>query len=234
MIRLLVVEDDLALRTGLVDAFAQDGYDVTSASDGAAATDLLFSRHFDCVVLDLMMPLRGGLEILRELRQQKVKTPVLILTARSDENDRVLGLELGADDYVTKPFSLRELLARVRALLRRAAPPMIAEPEPVGGILTIGDAEVDLDAYRITRDGESQSLSPKEAAMLVLLRSELGKAVSRTRFLEQVWGGDLMVSNRTVDTHMLNLRKKVELDPKQPRHLLTVHGVGYRMVLDLD
>lgn len=233
MSRILIVEDDLALRTGLADAFREDGHDVTAASDGAEATDLAFSRHFDCMVLDLMLPLRGGLEILRDLREQQVKTPVLILTARGDENDRVLGLELGADDYVTKPFSLRELRARVRALLRRSAP-TVPERDPETRF-SIGDVDVDLAAYRITRDGEaSQSISPKEAAMLSLLRSEQGKAVSRARFLEDVWDGDLMVSNRTVDTHMLNLRKKLEADPKQPRHLLTVHGVGYRLVLDLD
>lgn len=227
--RVLIVEDDLALRTALVDAFKGEGYDVLSAADGGEATELVFGRRFDCLVLDLMLPIRGGLELLRELREEGLKAPVLILTAKGDENDRVLGLELGADDYVTKPFSLRELIARVKALLRRAGA-VAADGADSTGTFFIGDAEIDLDAYHVVRNGTREPLSPKEAAMLQLLRREMGKAVSRARFLQEVWGGDAMVGNRTVDTHMLNLRKKVEIDPKAPRHLLTVHGVGYRLV----
>ncbi|MEZ6197289.1 MAG: response regulator transcription factor [Planctomycetota bacterium] len=177
MTRILVAEDDPTLRMGLEDALRGEGHEVLVAADGARAEELLYSRHFDLVVLDLMMPLKGGLEVLRDFRARGLMTPVLVLTARSSENDKVLGLELGADDYVTKPFGLRELLARIRVLLRREAP----------------------------------------------------RVVSRERFLEEIWRGGEHVTNRTVDTHVLNLRRKIERDPKRPRHLLTVHGAGYRL-----
>ncbi len=225
--RLLIVEDDLALRTGLRDSFAGEGYDVCTAADGHEARAELRARSFDLVILDLMLPGPGGLEILRELRARDEHTPVLVLTARSDENDKVLGLELGADDYVTKPFGLRELIARVRALLRR-----LDRDEPSPQTFRIGDAEVDLSAFQIQRNGETHSLSPKEAAMLSLLHADVGKAVSRGRFLDEVWGSEKFVGNRTIDTHVLNLRNKLEPDPKTPRFLLTVHGIGYRLCMD--
>ena len=152
---------------------------------------------------------------------------MILLTARGEEADRIVGLELGADDYVTKPFSLRELLARVKALLRRGAP-------RAGGPRTfaLGPATVDLDAFTVARGGAVQTISPKEAAMLELLWLERGKAVSRERFLREVWHGGLHVGDRTIDTHVLNLRNKIEPDPKAPRWLLTVHGVGYRLVTE--
>jgi two-component system response regulator VicR len=226
MTRVLLVEDDRALRTGLSDALAGEGFDVTDAGDGEKARALLGERHFDLVVLDLMLPGRSGLEILRELRARGEQIAVLILTAKGNEDDRVLGLELGADDYVTKPFSLRELLARVRALVRRAgrgAPP--AAPQR----LRIGAADVDLGAFEIELDGKRVPLSPKEAAMLALLGAQRGSVVSRDRFLDEVWGGERLVGHRTIDTHVLNLRAKLEPDPKNPRWLLTVHGAGYRL-----
>ena len=227
--RLLIVEDDLALRTGLRDSFEGEGFDVTIAEDGDAGHELLFTRHFDAVVLDLMMPGRSGLELLREMREQHMSTPVLLLTARGHESDKVLGLELGADDYVTKPFGIRELVARVRALLRRAA---VDNEKPAVEQFRVGDVDVDLSAYEVRRDGEVHTLSKKEAAMLRLLHEHLGKAVSRERFLDTVWGTNQFVGNRTVDTHMLNLRQKLEPDHKSPKYLLTVHGVGYRLVLE--
>ena len=223
--RLLIVEDDLALRTGLRDSFAGEGFDVTTAEDGDQGRELLLSRHFDGVVLDLMLPGRGGLEILRELRQRGLGTPVLLLTARGEENDKVLGLELGADDYVTKPFGIRELIARVRAMLRRTT---LAEEAPVHGF-NLGGARVDLDAFQLQRDGETHKLSKKEAGILALLYRNRGKAVSRSRFLAEVWGTDEFVSTRTVDTHVLNLRHKLEVDAAAPRYLVTVHGIGYRL-----
>ena len=228
--RLLIVEDDLALRTGLQDSFAGEGFDVTVAEDGDTAHEVLFTRHFDVVVLDLMLPGRSGLTLLRELREQKMTTPVLLLTARGQESDKVLGLELGADDYVTKPFGIRELVARVRALVRRATS---GAESPGVETFQVGDeVTVDLQAYEVRRGETVHKLSKKEAAMLGLLHQNLGKAVSRERFLNELWGTDQFVGTRTVDTHMLNLRQKVENDHKQPRFLLTVHGVGYRLVLE--
>jgi DNA-binding response OmpR family regulator len=229
MSRLLLVEDDRTLRTGLCDALTLEGHDVTTAADGEAARQLLLSRHFDLVVLDLMLPRRGGLEVLKELRSRKLETPVLVLTAKGDEADKVVGLELGADDYVTKPFSLKELLARVKALLRRSRKSDAARPAVEQ--FRIGEVLVDLAAFELRRGKQVHAISPKEAAMLALLFAEAGKVVPRSRFLEEVWKSAEFVGDRTIDTHVLNLRKKLERDPKSPRHLLTVHGAGYRLVL---
>ncbi len=230
MSRLLIVEDDAALRRGLHDAFVSEGHEVVTAANGTEAARVVFERHFDAVVLDLMLPGRGGLEILRDLRANGLQLPVLILTARGDESDRVLGLDLGADDYVTKPFSLRELTARVRALLRRVAGRSATEDREVPDRLVVGAASIDLAAYEVVRGPDVHRLSPKEVAMLRLLIAREGKAVSRGDFLDLVWPNDGDVGHRTIDTHMLNLRQKIEDDPRHPRHLLTVHGVGYRFV----
>ncbi|HET7845595.1 MAG TPA: response regulator transcription factor [Xanthomonadales bacterium] len=226
--RILLVEDDRTLRTGLTDALRGEGHDVIAAADGHEARALLREQRFDLVVLDVMLPGPSGLELLRELRVRDRGTPVLLLTARGEEGDKVLGLELGADDYVTKPFSLRELLARVKAMLRRrergdAAPAFLEQ-------FVLGDARIDLAAFTVARGGVSHTLSPKEAGMLRLLRQRTGRAVPRAEFLREVWGGVPFVGDRTIDTHMLNLRQKVEADAKAPRFLLTVHGVGYRLV----
>ena len=231
--RILIVEDDPTLRTGLRDAFAHEGWEVTVAQDGLIADELLYSRHFSAVVLDIMLPGRGGLEVLRDLRATGIMTPVLLLTARSDENDKVLGLELGADDYVTKPFGLRELLARVRVLLRREQSVLdrLSEKAPAVVHFTIGTAEVDLETFLVRRGNEVAPITPKEAAMLALLHQEAGRVVSRLRFMEEIWEGGETVTNRTIDTHVLNLRRKLEDDPKHPRHLVTVHGAGYRLCL---
>ena len=225
--RILVVEDDATLRLGLHDTLVHEGHAVHSVPDGEAAQAALAAQVFDLVVLDLMIPKRSGLLVLRELRARGDTTLVLVLTAKGDESDKVLGLELGADDYVTKPFGLRELLARVKALLRRTQP-----RDSAPRTLVLGEVTVDLDAFTWKRGAVSETLSPKEAAMLDLLWQERGKAVSRERFLREVWNGGLHVGDRTIDTHMLNLRTKLEADPKNPRHLLTVHGIGYRLDLE--
>ncbi len=230
--RILVVEDDPTLRMGLRDSLEAEGYEVTAAADGLKAEELLYSRHFALVLLDIMMPGKGGLEVLRALRKEGVMTPVVLLTARGDENDKVLGLELGADDYVTKPFGLRELMARLRVILRREERTMAALREEATELTSfaIGAAEIDLEAFEVRRAGRIMPLTPKEAAMLRLLQREAGKVVSRARFLDEVWEGGESVTNRTVDTHMLNLRKKIEDDAAKPLHLLTVHGAGYRLM----
>lgn len=223
--RLLLVEDDRTMRTALTDAFVGEGHAVETAADGHEARAALRSQRFDLVILDVMLPGPSGLELLRELRQRDADTPVLLLTARGEEGDKVLGLELGADDYVTKPFSLRELRTRVRVLLRRVE----RSPAQPAGRFVIGPVAVDLDAYELRRGTTVQRLSPTEAAMLGLLWQERGRVVDRARFLKEVWGGAGSVSDRTVDTHLLHLRQKLEQDPKNPMHLLTVHGVGYRL-----
>ncbi len=228
MRRVLVVEDDRSIRTGVKDALIGEGYDVTACERGDEGLELLLTRHFDLLVLDVMLPGRGGLELLREARAAGLRTEVILLTARGDESDRVLGLELGADDYVTKPFSLRELIARVKARLRRLDG---GAPAPTAETFTLGDATVDLAGFRLVRGGVEQALSPKEAAMLALLWAERGKVVSRARFLREVWGDGGFVGTRTVDTHVLNLRQKLEVDPRRPTLLLTVHGAGYKLAL---
>ncbi len=190
MNQILLVEDDRAIRTVLQDALATDGHAVTVA-DGDEALALLRGRTFDLLVLDVMLPGPSGLEILQHVRRGDRRTPVLLLTARGSEGDKVLGLELGADDYVTKPFSLRE----------------------------------------VRRGRQVQRLSPTEAALLAVLWRERGRVVERAQFLREVWGGAGSVSDRTIDTHLLHLRQKLERDPRQPVHLLTVHGVGYRLAV---
>ena len=230
--RIFLVEDDRTLRTTLADALASEGHTVTTAQDGDEALSVLRTRAFDLLVLDVMLPGPSGLEILQAVRKRDKKQPVMLLTARSSEGDKVLGLELGADDYVTKPFSLRELLARVRALLRRADVAVVFEPQ---GRFSLGGVHVDLDAYEVRlAAGAVQRLSAREAAMLAVLWRERGKVVSRARFLQDAWGGDANVGDRTIDTHVLHLRQKLERDAKTPKHILTVHGVGYRLVLDPD
>ena len=228
MRRVLVVEDDRSIRTGVRDALVGEGYDVTVCERGDDGLELALTRHFDLVVLDVMLPGRGGLELLRELRAAGQRTEVILLTARGDEGDRVLGLELGADDYVTKPFSLRELIARVKARLRRLDDAGVA---PAVDGFELGGVTVDLAGFRLVRDGIEHGLSPKEAAMLALLWAERGKVVSRERFLREVWADGGFVGTRTVDTHVLNLRQKLEADPKNPVLLLTVHGAGYKLAL---
>jgi two-component system, OmpR family, alkaline phosphatase synthesis response regulator PhoP len=226
---LLLVEDDHAIRTVLQDALRRDGHQVTSAQDGDEAQALLRQRAFDLLLLDVMLPGPSGLDLLRRFRQRDRDTPVLLLTAKGSEDDKVLGLELGADDYVTKPFSLRELRTRVQVLLRRRQ----RRSERPAGELQIGANTIDLDGYQLRRGRTVHRLSPTEVAMLQLLWRERGRVVDRAMFLQEVWDG-AVIGDRTIDTHLLHLRQKLERDPKSPRHLLTVHGVGYRLVVEAE
>jgi DNA-binding response OmpR family regulator len=226
--KLLVVEDDRALREGLAQALAAEGYRVETATDGRQGLDRLLGEHFDLAILDVAMPRLGGFDVCREVRKRGFLLPILFLTVRGEEVDRVLGLEIGADDYVTKPFSLRELLARVAALLRRA------KRRPVDAVapsVAIGDRVVDFEAFVVRKGGEEVPLAKKEAAMLRLLVGSGGRVVSREKFLDEIWGASAFVGPRTVDTHVNRLRAKIEEDPDNPAHLLTVHRVGYRLVL---
>lgn len=223
MIRLLVVDDEPSMVMGLKDNLEFEGYHVSTASDGTEAYALLASERFDLVVMDVMMPGLSGFDVVRKRRAEGDSTPMLLLTARGQEMDRVLGLELGADDYLTKPFSLRELLARIKAILRRSRP---ADATTV----TLGRLTVDFTRQMALRDGAPVALTHREFELLQYLLKKRGIAVSRDEILEQVWGYDESPTTRTVDNFILRLRKAVEDDPAQPAHILTAHGVGYKLV----
>jgi len=226
MSRILVIEDEAAILRGLKDNLAAESYEVMTAADGAEGYRLSQDRKPDLIVLDLMLPKLSGYEICRKLRAEGNAVPILMLTARGDEADRVLGLDLGADDYVSKPFSVRELLARVRALLRRSESHNARVDQ-----LTFDDVVVDFPQFEARKRGEQVEMTPKEFGVLQYLAARAGKVVQRQTLLEEVWGYENYPTTRTVDNHIASLRAKLEDDPAQPRHLLTVHGVGYKFVL---
>ena len=225
MSRILVVEDDAAILRGLSDNLRLESHEVVTATDGETAYKLLLEGNPDLVILDVMLPRLGGYELCRRLRSEGSTVPILMLTARGEESDRVHGLDLGADDYVTKPFSLRELLARVRALLRRAHPPLSLPDEA-----RFGDVVVDFRRYEARRNDASLKLTRKEFGTLRLLVARAGEVVTRSDLLEEVWEYTNYPTTRTVDNHVASLRAKIESDASNPRHLLTVHGVGYKFV----
>lgn len=221
--RILIIEDEPTLVATLRYNLEHDGYQVASASDGAEGIAAARAQRPDLVLLDLMLPTMDGFEVCRLLRRE-MSAPILMLTAKSDEVDKVVGLELGADDYVTKPFSMRELLARVRALLRRAE----VAPSDEGERLVAGELEIDLGRRTASRKGERLSLKPKEFELLLFFLRNRGRAFTREQLLNQIWGYDFVGDTRTVDVHIRWLRQKIEDDPGKPTRLLTVRGVGYR------
>ncbi|MEZ5978713.1 MAG: response regulator transcription factor [Planctomycetota bacterium] len=222
--RILVVEDEESMATGLDYALRREGYDVEVARDGAEALARLAASAPDLVLLDVMLPKRSGFDVLQSLRRDGRALPVVLLTAKDQEADVVKGFDLGADDYVTKPFGLAELLARVRARLRTKEQDA-ATPDAI----EIGPARVDLRAMRVRLGEREHELSLRECDMLRLLWRERGVPVSRERFLDEVWGHDAFPTTRTVDQHVVKLRQKIEAAPSRPKHLLTAHGVGYRL-----
>ena len=222
MPRILVIEDNPDLAFGLRNNLEIEGYEVDVAADGAAGLNLARQSRPDLVVLDLMLPKMDGFRVLKSLRDEGMTAPVLILTARGDESDKVRGLKLGADDYVTKPFGLLELLARVEALLRRTA----ATPTPA---IQLGDLVIDRAARTVMRGGEVLPLAPRELDLLLALVDHRNEAVSRVQLLREVWGYRSDITSRTVDTHVAELRRKLERDPANPRHIMTVRKVGYRL-----
>lgn len=224
--RLLVIEDELPMRTALVETLSAEGYRVRSAVDGVAGLELACTEAFDLILLDVMMPGLDGFAVCRELRKRGREIPVLMLTAKGLVDDRVEGLDCGADDYLVKPFSLKELLARVRALLRRKE-----RQDAVPPSLSLDGAVLDFNKRIILRGGTELPLSDKETGILRLLVAHQGETVSRERFLDVVWGYHAYPSTRTVDNFIATLRTKLEADPANPRHLLTVRGTGYRLVL---
>lgn len=221
---LLIIEDEEGLRQGLSRNFEFEGYRVSSVADGVAGLELALSTRPDLVILDIMLPRMNGFDVCRRLRESGARTPVLMLTVCREETDRVRGFEMGADDYVLKPFNLEELSARVRALLRRSQP---ASPRQS---LKLGEVEVDLARQQASRRGRPIRLSFREFELLRCLTARLGEVVTREELLVRALGYSPSVSSRAVDTLVVNLRKKIEKDPHNPRHLLTAHGVGYKLV----
>jgi two-component system phosphate regulon response regulator PhoB len=223
---LLVVEDDDTIRETIRDALYVEGFEVSACADGRTALDLL-QRHrdppYDLVVLDLMLPGLGGLDVCRELRASGNQTPILVVSARDHEMDRVLGLEVGADDYLVKPFGMRELVARTRALLRRST-----AKTPASHVLIHQNLRLYPEECRVTRDGKELNLSPKEYRLLELFMQNPRRVWSRDKLLEQIWGHDYFGDSKTVDVHIRWLREKLEDNPSEPLHLKTVRGFGYR------
>ena len=222
--RILVIEDELPMRTVLSDCLSRQGYRLMMAADGASGLEKALEEKPDLIVLDIMMPRLDGLALCRELRRLDFSSPILMLTAKGRVEDRVEGLDAGADDYLPKPFSREELLARVRALLRR-----IERQEDALTTLRLGGTTLDFARQTAVRRGETLHLTAKEFAMLRLLAGSPGAVVSRDRFLDVVWGYAAFPTTRTVDKHVASLRAKLEEDPENPRWIRTVHGVGYRL-----
>jgi DNA-binding response OmpR family regulator len=229
--RILLAEDDANIRLGLVATLESEGYAVTAASDGVQALRLFPQEKFDIVLLDVMMPGKSGYDVCRELRARGAVAPVLFLTAKGEEIDKVVGLKLGGDDYVTKPFGVHELLARVEALLRRAR--MQSSADGSGAVLPrvfrFGTAEVDRRKFTATVPGRGAvALTARELKLLEVFAAHPGEVLSRDALLNAVWGVNYFGTTRTLDQHVAQLRKKVERDPESPEAILTVHGVGYR------
>ncbi len=222
---ILAIEDDPAILRGLSDNLRFESYDVLTAADGESGYQMIRQKKPDLIILDLMLPKLSGYEICRKVRAEGIQTPILMLTARGEEADRVLGLDLGADDYVAKPFSIRELLARIRAILRRAEPAKVMPDE-----LRFDDIEINFRSYEARKGGSSLEMTRKEFQILRLLASREGEVVTRDELLNEVWGYENYPTTRTVDNHIAGLRAKIEADPAEPQRLRTVHGVGYKFV----
>ncbi len=226
MAKILVIEDEPEMQKGLRDNLKFEGYDVDVASDGEKGLKKILEGKHDLVLLDGMLPEMSGFDVCKNAREEGIRTPIIMLTAKGEEIDKVLGLELGADDYITKPFSLRELLARIKAVLRRkegAAP--LGENK-----ITIGLLHIDFGTYNASRRGKPIDMTPKEFEILKYLWRNKNHVVSRDALLTNVWGYDESISSRTVDNFILKLRQKIEPSPSKPRHIVTIHGTGYKLI----
>jgi DNA-binding response OmpR family regulator len=226
MNKILIIEDDSTLQQGLAETLQFHGFETFSARDGRLGFELYGQQHPDLIILDIMLPGFDGYEICKQIRRHDEKTPIIILTARDGENDKLLGFELGADDYLTKPFSIKELVARVQALLKRT----IREKETPTTV-HIGSAEVLFRRFEICRGKKTLAMTPKETAILRLLVANSPEVVSRDQIMDRIWGDEYDPSPRTIDNFILKLRHKIELDPARPEHLLTVHGAGYKLIM---
>jgi two-component system alkaline phosphatase synthesis response regulator PhoP len=221
MARILVVEDEPDIALGLQLDLQDEGHAVEIARDGQEGSRRAREPGWDVILLDVMLPLKDGFEVCREIRRARIGTPILMLTAKAHEAEKVMGLDMGADDYLTKPFSPRELRARIRALLRRAQP----NSEPVR---KFGDCEVDFARAELRRGGKRMDLTAIELKMMEFFVRNAGRVVSRNQMIDAVWGNDVFVTDRVVDTHIVHLRRKTEIDPSKPRHIVSVRGIGYR------
>ena len=224
----MVVEDDETISMGLVNALEREGYTVTHHDNGEDAVNAVARSAPDLVLLDIMLPGIDGLEVLRRIKTHHAGVQIILLTAKDEELDRVLGLELGGDDYVTKPFSLRELMARVKARFRERASLAGKVPSPAAEV-QLGEVRVDLRRRVVYRDGQEDRLTTHEAGVLSYLISNQGRNVTRDELLQEVWGYAPGTTTRTVDNQVLKLRKKIEIHPRDPRYILTIHGTGYRL-----
>jgi two-component system, OmpR family, alkaline phosphatase synthesis response regulator PhoP len=227
MTKILVVDDEVAISTLLQYNLEQNGFEVTTAGDGSSAYQLAKSEQFDAILLDLMLPNVDGMTVLKQIRQDKITTPVILVTAKGDEFDRVFGLELGADDYITKPFSPREVIARLKAVLRRSQIPTVESEETV---ITIQDLNINDGKKIVTKAGQSVALTPREYDLLLYFAQRLGRVIDRETILTAVWGYEYTGESRMVDMHISNLREKIETNPKSPEILKTVRGFGYTMI----
>ncbi len=231
MKRILIIEDDVSILSGLKDVLTFKSYDVITAEDGETGYAAIAEGKPDLIILDIMIPKMDGFTLCQKLRAEGDATPVLMLTARGEEPDKIQGLDIGADDYVIKPFSLPELLARIRALLRRTPETTTKHPPDS---FKIGDVTLDFKKHEARKGKAKLNLSPKEFGILGYLATRSGEVVTRDELLDEVWGYDLYPTTRTVDNHIAQLRSKIEENPADPRYLITVHGIGYRLVLDED
>src|SRR5688572_13557139 len=224
--RILIIEDEPDLLRGLQMNLTAEGFEVLTASRGDTGVEQALRERPSLVLLDIMLPGMNGLDVCRELRRKGFEAPIIMLTARAEEVDRVVGLEIGADDYVTKPFGIRELVARIRVRLRRHAVPVTE----TFSTLRFGNVAVDFDKHEVTRTGSRVELTAKELEVLRLLARHRGEIVTRDRLLEEVWGYESYPTTRTVDNHILRLRQKLEEDPSNPRHILSIYGEGYKFI----
>ncbi len=225
MARILIAEDEPDMAMGLRDNLQFEGYEVLEAADGEKALEIAKTQRPDLILLDIMLPKLDGFEVCRQIREAGFTVPIIMLTARSQEVDVVRGLELGADDYITKPFGVRELLARIKVSLRHAG-----AKAPSSRVLKIGDAEVDLVKGKVTRGDQIFSLGYFEIELLKMLTDRAEEPVPRNELLDKIWGLEAFPTNRTVDNHIVSLRRKIEKDSKNPQHIITVHTIGYKFV----
>ncbi len=226
--KILIVEDDPHILLGLEEVLKSEGFDVAGCNRGDEAMEAANKHHPALILLDIMLPGLSGYDVCKQLRAKKIATPILMLTAKGQEIDKVVGLDLGADDYVTKPFGVRELLARIQALLRRA-PQAAAAPPESAGIFQIGEARIDPKTFQIKRGRQVESLTARELKLLQLFHAHRGEVFSRDRLLNEVWGYNYFGTTRTLDQVVVQLRKKLGDNHGEPRHLITVHGVGYKL-----
>jgi DNA-binding response OmpR family regulator len=223
MEKILIIEDEERILMGLEDNLRIEGYQVSSATDGQKGFSMAKDQSFDLIILDIMLPKMNGFEVCKQLRQTGITTPILILTAKSQEVDKVLGLEIGADDYVTKPFSPRELIARVNAIIRR-----MKQNQQTTELYNFGDVDIDFKNYEAKKNGQPINLTALEFTLLHFLITHANQVITRDSILDNVWGNSVYVYPRTIDTHIANLRKKIEDDPENPKFIIGVRSIGYK------